>query len=121
MKVALFSVIIEPIRWFLISLCYITPKFMRHPIVNLIKRYPPWPEEEGCFRTDVATAAFGILRGGDIIGFQQLLGNYPFPERWEGMNKRIKVRYIKDRGWRVFTTYCEGIGKANIPGLPKDS
>lgn len=90
------------VRLLWIGLAYIGPSKLRVWAVDMLRRYTQeFPEEIGCFRTDVAFAAYGVLRSGDVKAFEQIVAAYPFPERWVGMFPRINVAHIRGEGWRV--------------------
>ncbi|HLC38715.1 MAG TPA: hypothetical protein VJJ80_01110 [Patescibacteria group bacterium] len=120
-KVSKSGMIVEFKRWILITLCYFAPRIIRRKAIFWLRRFPTYPEELGCFRTDVAFAALGLLRAGDIQLFEDQVAAYPFAERWNGLNSRIQVAHLRSHGgWRVFTSFANNkIGKSSLPYIER--
>ena len=108
------------VRWFLILVANTAPVRTRRWAAKVCRtRVPPYPEEKGAFRTDVAICAFGILRAGDVGGFTEYLRLYPFEERWMGFYPRdIYIPFpSQGRRWAVFSSVNvpRRFGKAVLP------
>ncbi len=95
-------------RMFLIAVCY-TSLFVsiRRAAIKCLNSLPAFNSESGGFRTDVAYAAIGMLRAGDLEEFERKLGEYPFPECWHGIDQQIFPYFEEGCGWKVGTTFAE--------------
>ena len=107
------------LRWLLIAACNSLPSKLGRVAIALCYRLPAYPEEAGCFRTDVALCALGLLRQGDIKTFERWIARYPFAERWNGFfhPRLLKVSHQDGIGWRINSiTHSPGhFGMAVIP------
>jgi len=92
-------------RGLLICLCHILPPKLGRIAARLCNDYvSPYPDERGCYRTDVAFCAIGLLRQGDVEGFRIYLGKYPFVERWQGFfHPRLFYISFFNGEWRITT------------------
>lgn len=97
------------LRFFLIALCYTAPKYIRRLALHMLLRcVAPFAEDWfSGVRSDVMFASLGLLRAGDRERFEDMLGAFPFPERWHGMDKKIVPRCLPGRGWVAGTYYMD--------------
>ena len=109
----------QMLRWFLILIANLAPsKTLRRVATHLCNSIRSYPEEEGVFRNDVALCAFGILRQGDIEGFEYWVARYPFPEKWLGYPHLLCIDFI-DRRWKAFgLNTTRNFGKAKLIACP---
>ena len=109
------------LRWLLITIANLVPsKILRRTATHICNRIPSYSEEEGAFRSDVALCALGLLRYGDINGFEYWLTHYPFPRRWMGHAHLLCIDF-KQGKWRVFGLNARrNFGKAQLIACPHD-
>lgn len=110
------------LRWLLIATANLVPsKILRRTATHICNIIPSYPEEEGAFRSDIALCAFGLLRYGDINGFEYWLARYPFPRRWtSGYYRLLCVDFIQGK-WYVFGLNARrNFGKAQLIACPHD-
>ena len=103
------------LRWLFIVACNILPERMGRISALLCRNIvPPYKEEVGAFRTDIALCAFGLLRHGDVEGFLYWVQRYPFDNRWNGFYQhQVQVAFY-DGAWRVNTPGVLTFGKATL-------
>jgi len=98
------------IRSFMISIATAFPPNVGMLAAKICNQIPSYPDESGCFRTDVAICAIGILRQGGIKEFEHWVARYPFCERWQGMfhPNLFKIHFNQERGWHILNiTHCD--------------
>lgn len=103
------TLFINFIRAFLVMLVHTTPSEVGMVMTKLCNRLPAHPDEEGSFRTDIAFCALGLLRNGDIKGFEYWIAKYPFQERWQGFFHPhfFRIAFSPERGWHIENiTHC---------------